>query len=59
MIFSRMKANRGREDANESATWTFYHIHTIKGTVTIKWYGTSNGYYSEKATFAKIYKAYK
>lgn len=48
-----------REDADCSATWTFYHIHTIKGTVTIKWYGTSNGYYSEKADFAKVYKAYK
>lgn len=48
-----------REDADCSATWTFYHIHTIKGTVTIKWYGTSNGYYSERADFAKVYKGYK
>ena len=47
------------EDADCSATWTFYHIHTIKGTVTIKWYGTSNGYYSERADFAKVYKGYK
>lgn len=47
------------EYADYSATWTFYHIHTIKGTVTVKWYGTSNGYYSERADFAKIYKAYK
>lgn len=48
-----------REDADASATWTFYHIHTMRGTVTIKWYGTSNGYYSEKADFVKVYKAYK
>lgn len=48
-----------REDADCSATWTFYHIHTIKGTVTIKWYGTSNGYYSESADFKRVYKAYK
>lgn len=49
------------EDENYhcSATWTFYHLHTIKGTVTVKWYGTSNGYYSERADFAKVYKTYK
>jgi len=42
------EAGKWREDDEQ---WTFYRISTFLGVVVIRWYGSSNGYYSTSVDF--------
>ena len=42
------------DEWNESYTWTYYRFATIRGSVSIRWYGSSNGYYSERVSFVRV-----
>lgn len=34
------------DESNGAQMWTFFEIRTSKGDITLRWNGTSNGYYS-------------
>lgn len=40
---------------DKSYTWSFYVIKTSKFTMTMRWYGESNGWYSETVNIDYLY----
>ena len=41
------------KEYQDSFTWTTFTLETINAKVVIRWYGESNGYYSESVSFVE------
>lgn len=56
LICEESTSNDAPEGENnyDSDTWTFYRFSTATGDVTLRWHGSSNGYYSESADFKQV-----
>jgi hypothetical protein len=53
-ILHASEHSNGNETEWGHETWTFYVLRTIKGTVTLRWHGSSNGYYGEGVDFERV-----
>lgn len=56
ILLAEEVTNEGNLEYGDTCTWTWYHFATLKGYVTIRWYGESNGYYYESVDHEWIKK---
>ena len=56
-LIVRAEENKNRPEnptKDDSETWTYYKLDTVKDNVTIRFCGSSNGYYSENVTTVRV-----
>lgn len=52
LVMAESVTENERDEYGDSFTWTFIKFGTTKGSITMRWFGTSNGWYSEDVDFA-------
>jgi hypothetical protein len=52
IVLAEAVSEDAADDGHDSATWTFLRYGTAKGTVTVRWFGSSNGYYAEEPYYS-------
>lgn len=56
IVLAHESVQTGEGEWGDTWTHTFYNISTIKGSVTLRWCGSSNGYYSESVSLFTLTK---
>jgi hypothetical protein len=51
IISAKEESKEEEDNYGDRLKWTFYHLRTAKGDVTIRWIGSDNGYYSVSVSF--------
>lgn len=53
ITLAEVRSNRVTHEYGDKR-WTFYELHSARGYATIRWYGSSNGYYSTSVDFLRV-----
>lgn len=53
IVEAELVSSEGMPELLGEGTWTFYRFGTAKGSVTVRWLGISNGYYSESVNYTE------
>lgn len=53
LLVSELTVQEGEKNYDHE-TWSFYRFATERGWVVVRWYGTSNGYYSETVDMYEV-----
>lgn len=54
IVVASMDEGEYKSDETGNDQWTFYTLRTHKGTVTLRWHGSGNGFYSTSVDFDEV-----